>query len=148
MQKVQGCHSGKNLASLVKDIIEDFSIGNQTGYFMIDNATTNNKFMKVLAQWFHETGQPYDAEQKQLCCNDHVINLTVQAFLFDNISNDIEYLENLDKRKPVQIFDKDELQKWRKIGFFSKLHNIVVFIYKTPQKKQRFRKLNSHYLPY
>ena len=147
MREVQGHHSGENLALLVEGIIEDFLIGNRIGYFMMDNATTNDKFMRTLAQWFHESGQPYDAKQKRLRCNGHVINLAVQVFLFDNISDDIEYLEELDERQPIRVPDRDELQRWRKIGPLGKLHNIVVFICETPQSKQRFRNLEPHLLP-
>ncbi|KFZ25264.1 hypothetical protein V502_00256 [Pseudogymnoascus sp. VKM F-4520 (FW-2644)] len=53
----------------------------------------------------------------------HIINLTVQAFLFD----DNEYNISLD-------LTVSELDKWRLKGALGKLHNIVVFIQRSPQR--------------
>jgi hypothetical protein len=62
----------------------------------------------------------------------HIINLTVQAFLFD----DNEYNISLDPTV-------SELDKWRSKGALGKLHNIVVFIQRSPQRIAIFIELSG-----
>lgn len=52
MKKVQKEHPEENIALLVDGVLNDFFIKNCIRYFIMDNATTNNRFMRVLAQKF------------------------------------------------------------------------------------------------
>ena len=69
-----------------------------------------------------------------------MINLVVKAFLyrteFDAFKKDIKSVKehsNLLK----------ELTLWRKRGPIGKLHNTVIFICRTPQRRERFEKIKS-----
>lgn len=81
-----------------------------------------------------------------LRCNGHIINLVVQAFLFGRISDDIDYLGTLNEEGSTHVSTTEELDTWRKIGPLEKLHNIIIYITKTPQRKQKFKKLEPHLL--
>lgn len=147
MKEVQGAHTGKNQASIMTNIVSDYNITTCLGYFMMDNAFSNDTFIEAVAQYLNNVSILYNAEQKRLCCNGHIINLSVQAFLFGKISPDLEYLEAFNDESSVRIPTTDELDKWRKIGPLGKLHNIIIYITLTPQRKQNFRKLEPHLLP-
>ena len=72
-------------------------------------------------------------------CNGHIINLSVQAFLFGSSSTAVEDIGNGDSSGEL-IEEKEE---WRKLGPLGKAHNIAVHSRKTPQRIQHFRTLSA-----
>lgn len=62
----------------------------------------------------------------------HIINLTVQAFLFGDIKHDVS-------PNPTPL----ELANWRTNGALGKLHNIVVFVQRSPQRIAEFREYSQ-----
>jgi hypothetical protein len=49
LQEIQGRHTGENLAPIVLDILQDYSITYKLGYIQIDNATNNDTLMAALS---------------------------------------------------------------------------------------------------
>ena len=95
LKELEGDHSGLNQAAYVLVVLEDFGIRNKLGYMVMDNAGSNNQLIAAVATALNEEGVFYDAQQRRLRCNGHVLNLAVQAFLFGKTVNDYEFLENL-----------------------------------------------------
>jgi hypothetical protein len=48
--EIQGEHSGKNQAKVVLDVISDFEIETNLGYFVGDNASSNDTLCMSLSQ--------------------------------------------------------------------------------------------------
>ena len=83
MIELQGSHSGENLADEVFWILDIYHIKDRLGYFVMDNATANDRMLSCISNHLMEKdGILYDAKQHRLRCNGHIINLSVQAFLF------------------------------------------------------------------
>ncbi len=59
---------------------------------MMDNSSSNDILNEVVASDLRAEGVLYDANKRRLRCNGHVFNLTVQAFLFGKVSDDLDYL--------------------------------------------------------
>jgi len=82
LQEIQEPHSGANLADAVLSIIDRYQIRNKIGYFMMDNVSSNDIFLRSLSQrLLDEDNTKYDPVLHRLRCNGHIINLSVQAFL-------------------------------------------------------------------
>lgn len=64
----------------------------------------------------------------------HIINLTVQAFLFGNDKDNII---------PTDDLGELEASKWRTKGALGKLHNIVVYVQRSPQRTAQFMELSQ-----
>jgi hypothetical protein len=62
----------------------------------------------------------------------HIINLTMQAFLFDDDNYNISLNPTV-----------SESDKWRLKGALGKLHNTVVFIQRSPQRIAMFIELSG-----
>ena len=78
---------------------------------------------------------PKQRTARRLRCLGHVINLAAKAFIygkdFDAFEKDVENVrENSELLK--------ELDVWRKRGPVGKLHNVIVFICRSPQRRQKF----------
>lgn len=95
----------------------------------MNNAYNNDTLIDVVAASLNEEGVFYDAKQRRLRCNNHVINLAVQDFLFGQTVEDYEYPEN----EVVSPSDA-QLNQWRKLGPLGKLHNIIVWIMRSTQR--------------
>ena len=58
---------------------------------MGDNHTSNNKLCQHIEEWLVSEGrQDWLAGQRQIRCQGHVINLTVQAFLFCSSEKEVD----------------------------------------------------------
>jgi hypothetical protein len=72
---------------------------------------------------------------RRLRCLGHVINLAAKAFLygtnFDTFEKDADHA----REHSEQL---NELNLWRKRGPVGKLHNVVGFICRTPQRREKF----------
>jgi len=49
LRVIQGRHTGENLAPIVLDILQDYSITHKLGYIQMDNATNNDTLMAALS---------------------------------------------------------------------------------------------------
>ena len=140
--ELRGGHSGQNQAVAILDILDDYEIRNKLGYLVMDNASSNDTLIKVIANTLGDQGVQYDAEQRHLRCNGHVINLAVQAFLFGKTVDDYEYLEN-----PAESPSDAVRNQWRELGPLGKLHNIIVWIMGSPQRIQSFKLRSGGLMP-
>jgi hypothetical protein len=82
----------------------------------------------------------YDPVSHRLRCNGHIINLAAQALLFskDEESLSIEQNANLS-----YLPTEHEMNSWRKKGPLGKLHNLVVYIQRSPQRMASFSILSQ-----
>lgn len=134
--EVEGAHTGEQLAAHMFMVLDQYHIKDRLGYFVMDNATANDRMVTSIShQLFEKDGLSYNSQQHRLRCNCHIINLSVQAFLFGPLPEDV-ILGGVggDEEGPTTA----ELQRWRKMGPLGKLHNIVVYIKASPQRTQVF----------
>jgi hypothetical protein len=84
----------------------------------------------------HEYGIQYDPQHYRLRCQGHVLNLSVNSFLY--VTNS-DILEEEDDDVPGQLKQSlKDIKKWRKFGPIGKLHNIVVDIQSSAICMQEF----------
>ena len=115
-------------------MLNEFGVDNHLGYLVMDNARTNDTLTRNIAAVLHAGGVLYDAEQNRLRRNGHIINLAVQAFLFGETVDYLEFPEN------VTVSPSDtHLNTSRKLGPLGKLHNIIIWIAGSPQCIQSYK---------
>jgi hAT family C-terminal dimerisation region len=95
--------------------------------------TFTNLFLEMLTKY----GITYDADLHRLRCMGHIINLSVNSFLWVTDTEDLEQPNN-------QTLNEDlaAVKEWRKKGPLGKLHNAVVHAQCSPQRLQDFIKLS------
>jgi hypothetical protein len=135
LKRIQGSHSGENMAQSIITVIEEYELKDRLGYFVLDNATSNDTCVREILRKF----QPHlDPKKRRLRCFGHVVNLAAKAFLF---GNDPEAFEVETVVAGLLQQEKKALEAWRRLGPVGKLHNIVTYIRKTPQRRESFVKL-------
>ena len=99
MKEVEKEHSGKNMARYLLEVIKDYEIKKNLGYIVIDNALDNNTLMTSLSYSLCcDFKLHYDPIHHCICCQGHVINLTVKLFLF------VMDKESIKEDKAISVF--------------------------------------------
>ena len=128
-----GPHSGVNIASTLYEILERYEISEKLGHITTDNAANNDQALVELAILLGNKGIMFNPESSRVRCFGHIINLVVKGFLWgldwQAFENNIDMSTEEEERS---------LKSWRKKGPIGKLHNIGVWILRTPQRRDRF----------
>jgi len=83
-------------AEHVINTLETYGISSQVGYFTSDNASSNDKLLNCLATRLKDThGIDFDPISRRIRCSGHIINLSLQAFLFANNKEALETVSSL-----------------------------------------------------
>ncbi|KAJ0129553.1 54S ribosomal protein L4, partial [Fusarium oxysporum f. sp. albedinis] len=136
IRRVYGEHTGENIGSAILELLREYDVGgDQIGYFMLDNASSNDTavefILKELCPWM----TPKQRRHRRLRCLGHIINLCCQAFL---MGRDCErYLAKLEKHYQRGDYAKVE-ELWKRFGCLGRLHNLVRYIRLTPQRREEF----------
>ena len=91
--------------------------------------------MKCIQTYLQNCGIPFDPVTRRLRCFGHVINLVVKVFLS---GEDPEAFEIEITNYQALEKEQEELLAWRKKGPCGKLHNLLVYITRSPQRRDRF----------
>jgi hypothetical protein len=122
---LSGQHSGANIASIVSSTLQTFGITKeQLGYFVLDNATNNDKAMEALADEFS-----FSPRHRRLRCTCHILNLGAQQVIF---GKDREAFEN----SGINLQNEEEfMEEWRQAGPIAVLLDVLASIC-TPQARE------------
>jgi hypothetical protein len=132
LPRIEGRHGGENLADRVSEILHEYGIEERTGYFVTDNAGSNDMCLEDLGI---ELG--FKKQHRRLRCCGHIINLVARSILFGTDVDAFE--EDCQADKEIQ----DEVQLWRSKGPIGKLHNIIHWVQRSGQRIEKLHKLQS-----
>lgn len=108
----------------------------------MDNATNNDTFIDAFSTAVQSTGISFNPQHRRLRCAGHIINLSVKAFIF---SVSIRQFQNI-----VREWYSPELpaimEDWRLTGPLGKVHNFSIYIRKSAQRMQEFKKYSGRVL--
>lgn len=135
MRRVYGGHSGENQAKLLVEILREFELTDRLGYFVSDNATSNDSCIDILLKTLKPDLSADKRTHRRLRCYGHILNLAANAYIWgkDSSSFDRELVIN----NTLEL-EQAELHQWRKHGPVGMLHNTVVFIKRSPQRREQF----------
>jgi hypothetical protein len=130
-----GRHTGENQAESFWAVAKEYKIEAKIGYFILANASNNNTAMKCISAKHRELNIEFDQVQRGIRCHGHIINLVVKAFLW---WEEPEAFELEAESLRTQQDEEAELLLWRRRGPIGKLHNIIVWIGRSPQRRDKF----------
>jgi hypothetical protein len=78
-------HTGAELFTHVLSVLEDYGIARKLGAIVCDNATTNDTLCHMVEDHLLEEDIEWNSTDWRIRCLGHIINLAVQAFLFQSI---------------------------------------------------------------
>lgn len=135
LKRVQGSHLGDNIAEIIIFVLKDYNLISQLGNFIADNHRANNSAIRTICQQLKSDIN--DPDSRRVRCVGHIINLIAKAFLFGNHEYAFE-TDNINNRDKL-IHHKAMQKAWRKYGPLGRLHNIVVFIRASSERRKQFQ---------
>ena len=137
LRDTMGSHTGENIAQQLIDVLRDYQICDKVAFFASDNATNNDKALRVLQQ--EDLG--IDPVKQRLRCAGHILNLVCKAILYgvdddcvegvlrDVAANAANFTTTTAFENTLRTADEQaRLAAWRKKGPVGRLHNLVVHI--------------------
>ncbi|EXU94692.1 hypothetical protein X797_012228 [Metarhizium robertsii] len=83
-------HSGETMAAHILEAIKAYEVAEKTGYIVGDNASSNDTCVAAIARELIKLVIEFDGKKRRIRCCGHIINLSLEAFLF---ASTIEALE-------------------------------------------------------
>jgi hypothetical protein len=140
MRRLYETHTGLYCAQILSEVLLEYDLAEQFGFFMADNAETNDVAIKAVLSTLRPDVKDFNSRRGR--CIGHIINLAAKAFLFGQDTEAFENIvEGVNESTPL---DSERMRTaqiaWRKKGPLGKLHNIVIFIRSSSIRKEAFRK--------
>ncbi|KID82217.1 transposase [Metarhizium guizhouense ARSEF 977] len=114
---IDDSHTGENIAQGVADIITEFHLEKRVGYFVLDNATNNDKAVEKLGTIFG-----FNPTKHRIRCVVHIVNLVAMQIMY---GKDLKAFET--ENAGVRHL-REDLELWRRKGALGKLRNIIMWI--------------------
>jgi hypothetical protein len=123
-------HSGVEQFNVLLPVLKDYGIVRKLGAVVSDNASTNDTLCSAIEDYMYDKEDiDWKALRWRIRCTGHIINLAVQAFLFQSILS-VEELQSYDEQESRGELGGEEERrvKFRLMGPLGQLHNIIVHI--------------------
>lgn len=142
-------HSGSEQFSTFLPVLQEYGIVRKIGAIVSDNASSNDTLCQQFSIYLREEEAiEWDTSYRRIRCIGHIINLAVQAFLFQNLI-EIKRVEWYDEQEAMgEVGNEEEKQvTFRVMGPLGKLHNIVVHIRSSANHAKEFKALAGRLIP-
>ena len=130
LKRLRGDHRGATQAAITLEVAQKYGIEKNLGYMVIDNATSNDTLIDAMELALKEQEIDWDSQQHRMRCFGHIINLSASVFIYGNV-------------KSEDVPAEDASAEWRRFRALSKLHNIIIYIQRSPQRGEAFRELSE-----
>ena len=139
-RRIYGAHDGANIAAALLEVINEYGIAQKIGYFMSDNAKSNDTAIAAAMQQLYPSLSIKQQQGRRLRCMGHIINLCARALLLGKgAGKKLSELERKELKGSVVAVDRF----WKNKGALGQLHNLVVYIRCTPQRLEEFAKIRK-----
>jgi hypothetical protein len=128
-----GAHTAASLSTQLVTILDHYNLRSRFGYAVTDNASENRACLDLLAQ---ELG--FNAAQRHVRCMGHIINLVAHKVLFGSDVESFEY--ELTGNVTAEVA---ELITWRRKGPIGRLHNLIIYITHSANRREAFDRLQE-----
>ena len=140
MKRLTGPHGGEDIAKVIIPTLQEYKVVDRLGVFIADNAESNDTAIREILHQLRPELQP---KARRSRCLGHIINLAAKAFLFGTSTKAFEAATSVinEDKAPVDSDAIKEAQKaWRNQGAIGKLHNLIIFIRGSPQRREVFKR--------
>jgi hypothetical protein len=142
LKKMTARHTGEEIAAVIVPVLREYGIAENIGIFVADNVDSNDCAISCILDKLQIDDY---IENRRSRCLGHIINLVAKAFIFGQNTDAFETTVNaVNDSTPYDSEIMRESQRaWRAKGPIGKLHNIVVFVRSSPQRRAAFGRLLS-----
>ena len=140
LKRLTGPHGGEDIAEVIIPTLQEYKIVDKLGVFVTDNVESNDTAIRAI---LNQVRPELQLKARRSRCLGHIINLVAKAFLFGTSVDAFEAITDVIDEDVVSI-DSETMKRaqkaWRTQGAIGKLHNLVVFIRSSPQRRETFKR--------
>jgi hypothetical protein len=148
LREVEG-HSGEDQFTTLLPVLQEYGITRNIGAIVADNSSTNDTLCRAVSRYLREEEKiEWNPVFQRARCIGHIINLAVQAFLFQGVVA-MEQLASYDEEDAREKAE-DESGRQRTVrgmGSLGKLHNVVTHIRGSAGRTKQFKNLAGRMIP-
>lgn len=133
-------HHASTQHDALLSLLEDYDIKQKLGAIISDNASSNDKLCRLLRSSLNT----WDNSTNRIRCNGHIINLAVQAFLFQDLQ---KLSDDGDDGNDGDDGSQKRSTAFRNLGPLGRLHNIIVHTRGSPTRISQFKRLAGRGVP-
>ncbi len=137
-------HSGEHQWSVLLPVLEEYGSSKTIGTIVGDNSSTNDTLCRTISAYLAEEHRiDWNVSQNRIRCQGHILNLVVQAYLF-NGDEEEEEMASYDKDELSNEHQDEKEAKERRnriraqMGAMGKLHNLVIHIRASAGRMREF----------
>jgi hypothetical protein len=134
-RRIYRSHSGENQAATILEVLKEYAISDNVGYFICDNASSNNDAVKAVLKTLQPSLSSKEQTARRLRCMGHIINLSAHSLLDPSGSELAIASEELEIAEEVYA---RAAATWQAQGSLGKLHRLVKYILASPQRREEF----------
>jgi hypothetical protein len=123
IKRLKGNHSEKNITALLIKILKEFGLKRRLGYFMTDNANSNDLCIHSTLKTLFLTLTYTERSQRRLRYYDHILNLACMAYFYGHQAESFETEHIINE---ILVREEKDLKAWKKFSPFKKIHNLIV----------------------
>lgn len=124
-RRLHGSHGGENQASALLNVIDEYQLRCKVGYFMCDNAKSNDKAVAAVLRQLLSGIQQRQILARRLRCLGHITNLAARAMILGKNAGKV--LDRVNGQVRKGAFEAVD-QFCRGRGAIGRLHNLVRYI--------------------
>ena len=133
-RRIYRSHDGENQAAIILDVLEEYEISSKVGYFICDNATSNDSAVSIIVKTLNPAISTTEVIARRLRCFGHILNLSARSLLDPTESEFTIAVEEL---------DIDNASGWQPSGSLGKLHLLIKYILASPQRREEFGEIKG-----
>lgn len=137
-------YSGEHQWSVLLPVLEEYGSTKMIGTIVGDNSGTNDTLCRTVSAYLAEQHHvDWNVSQNRIRCQGHILNLVVQAYLFNSDEEEKEMASyDKDELSNEQQSEKEEKERRSRIraqmGAMGKLHNLVIHIRASAGRTREF----------
>ena len=128
-------HSVVQQTEALFSVTELYRCTESLGFTVSDNAATMDLMATKIQEQIINAGVVWDANLYRIRCLGHIIHLAAHDFFFRRTA------DNDNDTILTTTPDVDDRAAWRDLGCYDKLYNIVVWVQRSLQRRNRLREL-------
>jgi hypothetical protein len=139
-RRIYRSHSGDNQAAIILEVLQEYNITSNTGYFVCDNASSNDAAVTSILQHLEPGISTAEVTARRLRCIGHIINLSARSLLDPSGS------ELVIAAGELEIDDltlNRNACSWQSTGSLGKLHRLIKYILASPQRREEFGEIDG-----
>ena len=140
LRRMMGAYGGEQITEIIIEVILEYGFSKRLCVYISDNADSNDTAWKAVLSVLHPDRDPKASRSH---CLGYIINLAAKAFIFGkNVAAFEAVVDTINDATPLDSPTMKAAQnEWRKRRALGKLHNVVVFIRVSPQRREAFKKI-------